>query len=158
MRAWSMSTNSKDPAVDLRFRWISPHYRQLSQEPGFAAMDTATRWNTLQRRLLSADQPNLDRLLAQMDKIPAAERRTFLTWLLMPLTPMAAERMWTIRRSDGTILACELQDHGSIGVEVQKLRNGQLLFGRRWPDRTAALVEVDALKSDHLANGGVLVE
>ena len=121
-------------------------------------MDTATRWTTLQRRLLSAAQPNLVRLLAQMDRIPAAARRTFLEWLLMPLSPMTAERMWTIRKSDGAIFVCELCDHGSIGVEVQKLRNGQFLFGRRWPDRAAALVEVDSLKSDYLANGGVLLD
>ena len=121
-------------------------------------MDTATRWTSLQRRLLSAEQPNLVRLLAQMDKIPATERRAFLEWLLTPLTPMTAERMWTIQKSDGAILACDLRDLGSIGVEVQKLRNGQFLFGRRWPDRAAALVEVDSLKSDHLANGGVLLD
>jgi len=153
-----MNTNPKDPEFDLRFRWISPHYRQLARESGFAAMDTATRWATLQRRLLSAEQPNLVRLLAQMDKIPATERRAFLEWLLTPLTPMTAERMWTIQKSDGAILACDLRDLGSIGVEVQKLRNGQFLFGRRWPDRAAALVEVDSLKSDYLASGGVLLD
>jgi hypothetical protein len=153
-----MSTYRNDGEFDVRFRWISPYYRQLSRESGFASMDTATRWTTLQRRLLSAEQPNLGRVLAQMDKISAAARRRFLEWLLMPLTPLTSERMWTIRSSDGTILACDLKDHGSIGVDVQKLRNGQFLFGRRWPDRTAALVEVDAAKSDHLAHGGVLLD
>jgi len=142
---------------DLRFGWMSPHYRQMSQEPGFAAMDTATRWRVLQRRLLSADQPNLKRLLAEMDHIRIAERKTFLESLLASRISRSAERVWSIREPDGTILACTLRDHGSIGVEVQQLRNGHLFFGQRWPTRAAALVYVVDLKAHHLGHGGELV-
>ena len=120
-------------------------------------MDTATRWITLQRRLLSADQPNLERLLAEMDRIPTGQRKILLESLLTPRISRAAERLWTIRESDGTILACELRDQGSIGVEVQQLRNGQLFFGRRWPTRAEAVVYVADLRAGHLANGGKLV-
>jgi hypothetical protein len=65
--------------------------------------------------------------------------------------------MWSIRKLDGAVLTCELQDFGDIGIEVQMLRDGQFLFGRRWPNRAAALLEVDELKADHLTAGAVLM-
>jgi hypothetical protein len=69
---------------DFGFGWMRPYYRQMSQEPGFIGMDVASRWTALRRKLLSTDQPDVQTLLAAMDRIPPVERPAFLQWLRMP--------------------------------------------------------------------------
>jgi hypothetical protein len=64
---------------------------------------------------------------------------------------------WSIRKPDGTTLTCELHDQGQRGVELQLLRDGQFLFGRRLHDRSAAVVKADDLKTEHIRDGGELI-
>ena len=64
---------------------------------------------------------------------------------------------WSIRKPDGTTLTCELHDQGQRGVELRLLRDGQLLFGRRLHDRSAAVVKADDLKTEQIREGGELI-
>jgi len=43
------------------------------------------------------------------------------------------ERCWSVRTRDGAVISCELRDHGPAGVEIQRLRDGEWFYGRRWP-------------------------
>ena len=70
--------------------------------------------------------------------------------------PVPGEFQWVIRKPDTTILRCELRDNGQFGVEVQVLRDGEFLFGRRFEDRAGALEESDRLRDDYLARGDTL--
>jgi hypothetical protein len=40
---------------------------------------------------------------------------------------------------------------------IQVYREGEFLYGRRWPSRTLALKEADEQKARHLREGGVLI-
>ena len=65
---------------------------------------------------------------------------------------------WAVRKRDLTVISCELRDNGpAAGVEVQLLRDGEWFYGRRWPNRESALVEVDELKAEQLERGGILL-
>jgi len=74
-----------------------------------------------------------------------------------PRQPQPGEFMWAVRKRNGTVIHCELRHHGAIGVEVQLFREGAWFYGRRWPRRADALVEVDELKAESLERGGVLL-
>jgi hypothetical protein len=72
--------------------------------------------------------------------------------------PTPGELQWSVRKRNLTVIACELRDNGpTAGVEVQLLRDGEWFYGRRWPNRAAALVEVDDMKAEQLARGGTLL-
>ena len=62
-----------------------------------------------------------------------------------------------MRKPDGATLTCELRDQGQWGVEIQLSRDGECVFGRRWPDRSTAVVKADDLKTEHIRNGGLLL-
>jgi hypothetical protein len=68
------------------------------------------------------------------------------------------EVCWSIRKPDGATLTCELRDQGQWGVELQMSRDGEFLSNRRWPDRSAAVVEADDLKTAQIRAGGVVLE
>ena len=51
-----------------------------------------------------------------------------------PRQPRLGEPLWPVQK-DGRQLACELGDDGDLGVEAQVHRDGELLYGRRWPTR-----------------------
>ena len=68
-----------------------------------------------------------------------------------------ANNHWSVRTRDRAIISCELRDNGSAGVEVQLLRDGAWFYGRRWPNRKSAPVEVDDMKAEQLARGGILL-
>ncbi len=87
----------------------------------------------------------------QSDLVFGAEPRA-------PRTPRVGELLWTIRKVDGTALACELRDDGAAGVELHVLRDRGFLFSQRFANRTIALLESDVIKSDYLAAGGTLVD
>jgi hypothetical protein len=74
-----------------------------------------------------------------------------------PPQPRVGEQLWAIRKKDGRQLACELRDDAEWGVEVQVYREGELLYGRRWANRTLALDEADERKAQYLGEGGVLI-
>ena len=67
------------------------------------------------------------------------------------------ELQWSVRKRDLTVISCELRDNGSAGVEVQLLRDGEWFYGRRYPTRESALVEVDELKAEQLGRGGIIM-
>ena len=73
------------------------------------------------------------------------------------LKPTSGELQWSIRKRDLTVISCELRNNGSAGVEVQLLRDGEWFYGRRYPTRESALVEVDDLKAEQLGRGGILL-
>jgi hypothetical protein len=78
---------------------------------------------------------------------------------LPPKAPRARERLWTIRRTDGRILACELLDDGAAGggVEVQLTQDGELVLGARCLTRAIATIQAARLQATQLAAGGVLI-
>jgi hypothetical protein len=49
-----------------------------------------------------------------------------------------------------------LRDDGDLGVELQVSRDGEFLYGRRWPSRALALAEADERKAQYLGEGGIL--
>ena len=73
-----------------------------------------------------------------------------------PRQPRAGERLWTVEKN-GRRLACELRDDGAAGVEVQVYRDRELLYGRRWANRSLAREEADERKAQYLREGGVLI-
>lgn len=72
----------------------------------------------------------------------------------IPRQPAPGEYRWSIRKKDGLVLVCELRSHGDLGTEVQLLRDGEFLFGQRWPTRELAEQEAAALLQEHLDKGG----
>jgi len=50
-----------------------------------------------------------------------------------------------------------LRDYRWASVEVQLLRDGEWFYGRRRRNRATALVEVDDMKAEQPARGGVLL-
>jgi len=71
--------------------------------------------------------------------------------------PRPGELQWRVRQRNGTVISCELRDNGSAGVEVQKLKDGEWFYGRRWPNRSTAQVEIDEMKAEQIAAGGTLL-
>jgi hypothetical protein len=67
------------------------------------------------------------------------------------------ELWWSVRKPDGATLTCELLDQGQLGVEIKLARDGQFLLGRRFPDRSSAVVRADDLKTQHIRDGAVVV-
>lgn len=72
--------------------------------------------------------------------------------------PQTGEHVWTIRKVDGAVLACELRDNGMAGVEVHVHRDGEFLFSQRFLTRADALYDAAAIRAEHLAHGGTLVD
>jgi len=64
---------------------------------------------------------------------------------------------WVIRNAVGTALTCELRDRGQWGVEVRICRDDRYLYSRRWPDRGAAVLASNDLKTAYLVGGGILL-
>jgi hypothetical protein len=75
---------------------------------------------------------------------------------IAPRQPRVAEPLWAIQKH-GRQLACEFRDDGAWGVELQVYRDGELLYGRRWPTRALALEKADTWKAKYLRAGGVLL-
>ena len=73
-----------------------------------------------------------------------------------PRQQRAGEHLWAIEKN-GRQLACELRDDGELGAEVLVLRDGELLYGRRWATRALALAKADDWKVQYLRDGGVLI-
>lgn len=67
-----------------------------------------------------------------------------------PRTP--AERLWSLVKENARYDA-ELRDWGELGAELQLLRDGELLKGRRFDTRAIAILESQALK-ERLQVGG----
>lgn len=76
-----------------------------------------------------------------------------------PRAPRPGVVQWRVRQRNHTIISCELRDDGdpTFGVEVQKLKDGEWFYGRRWPDRASAQVEIDEMKDEQIAAGGTLL-
>ena len=55
-----------------------------------------------------------------------------------PAASRPAEPLWTLSQGVAQ-MACVLRDHGDLGVEIQLLRDGALLYGRRFDTRALAL-------------------
>jgi hypothetical protein len=70
--------------------------------------------------------------------------------------PRVAEPLWAVQK-EGRQLACELRDDGVLGVEVQVYRDGELLYGRRWPTRALALEKAEDWKVQYLLAGAVII-
>jgi hypothetical protein len=64
---------------------------------------------------------------------------------------------WAIRNAVGTDLTCELRDRGPWGVEVRICRDDRYLYSQRWPDRRAAVLASNDLKTAYLLGGGILL-
>ena len=65
----------------LWFAWMSPYYRKMSGEPGFAAMDTTARWTALRERIVNDKPEGLAGQLEAIDAVHQAERADLLEWL-----------------------------------------------------------------------------
>jgi hypothetical protein len=75
-----------------------------------------------------------------------------------PATPrqrQPGEHLWSVQK-DGQQLECELRDHDAWSAEVQIYRDGEFLYGRRWPSRALALEGADDQKAAYLKNGEAL--
>lgn len=62
-----------------------------------------------------------------------------LLWTARPAVrkPTPGQHRWSLWK-DGARTDCELRIHGEYGVEVQLLRNGEILIGQRVPTMLAA--------------------
>ena len=70
--------------------------------------------------------------------------------------PRVAEPLWAVQK-EGRQLACELRDDGAFGVDVQVYRDGELLYGHRWPTRALALEKAADWKAQYLLAGAVII-
>lgn len=66
------------------------------------------------------------------------------------------EPLWALRKGMDEIRA-ELRSHGEYGTELQLLRNGTLLFGRRWNLRQSPLEEAADHRCDYERKVGARV-
>jgi hypothetical protein len=67
------------------------------------------------------------------------------------------EICWSLHKVDGATISCELVDEGQWGVQVKTNCDGELVFSRRFPDRSTAMLKVDDLKTEHIRSGSVVV-
>lgn len=70
-----------------------------------------------------------------------------------PAQLQAGEPVWSLRKGAQRADA-ELRDHGeAYGVELQLLRDGELLYGRRFGSRVWALEEAAAVRQHYEREG-----
>jgi hypothetical protein len=55
-----------------------------------------------------------------------------------PAPSRPAEPLWTLTKGIERI-ACVVRDHGDLGCEIQVIRDGAFLYGRRFETRAVAL-------------------
>ena len=68
--------------------------------------------------------------------LPVPERRG------VSRQPHRAEHLWTMIM-DSSTLRCELRSHGSLGVELQILKDGSVVHSRWYPDHELTVAEAE---------------
>ena len=71
--------------------------------------------------------------------------------------PRPGAVLWSLEEGHHTY-RCELRDHGELaGVEIQIYRDGEFLFGQRWPSGELALKQAEEIKLRYVRAGGAVV-
>ncbi|HZT76948.1 MAG TPA: hypothetical protein VFA27_09840 [Vicinamibacterales bacterium] len=69
-----------------------------------------------------------------------------------PRTTRRGEPVFSMTKN-GRRLDAELRDHGEFWCEIQFLVDGDLVYGRLWPNRSVALVEAEVKRVELNARG-----